>query len=387
MKLGVVKETFLGERRVAVIPQNVANLKKLGLDVVVQSGAGLGAFISDGDYKKAGAEVVSSREEVLRNADIVCYVRGPGADKNNLSDLNVIKKGATLIGMMEPLANPDIIQKVAESGIIAFALELMPRITRAQSMDVLSSMATIAGYRAVIVAADIYSKIFPMMMTAAGTLFPAKVFIIGAGVAGLQAIAVAKKLGASVEAYDVRPEVKEQVQSLGAKFIELGLEIEEVSDKSGYAKAMSEEFYKKQREVMLKVIEASNIVITTASVPGKKAPVLVTEEMVKRMKPGSVVVDLAAEKGGNCELTRPGEIVDYNGVKIVGLVNAPSDVPVHASQMYSNNIKNFLQIIVKDGQLRIDTSDEIVKGTLVTQNGEIISDIVKQALTKSQGRF
>jgi NAD(P) transhydrogenase subunit alpha len=295
----------------------------------------------------------------------------------------VIKKGAIIVGMMDPLSNPDIIQKVAKSGVTAFALEMMPRVTRAQSMDVLSSMATIAGYRAVIVAADIFSRIFPMLMTAAGTLLPAKVFIIGAGVAGLQAITVAKRLGASVEAYDVRPEVKEQVQSCGAKFIEFGLETKEASEKSGYAKAMSEEFYKKQREMMLKVIESSDIVITTAAVPGKKAPVLVTKEMVERMRPGSVVIDLAAEGGGNCELTSPGEITDHKGVKIVGLVNAPSNIPAHASQMYSNNIKNFLKIIVKDGQLNIDTADEIVKGTLVTQNSEIVNDMVKKVLAKS----
>jgi NAD(P) transhydrogenase subunit alpha len=383
MKIGIVKETFPGERRVAIVPQNVADLKKLGLDVVIESGAGSGAFISDNDYKKAGAEVVSKREEILKNVDIVCYVRGPGADKNNLNDLNVTKKGATIVGMMDPLSNPDIIQKVAKSGVTAFALEMMPRVTRAQSMDVLSSMATIAGYRAVIVAADIFSRIFPMLMTAAGTLLPAKVFIIGAGVAGLQAITVAKRLGASVEAYDVRPEVKEQVQSCGAKFIEFGLETKEASEKSGYAKAMSEEFYKKQREMMLKVIESSDIVITTAAVPGKKAPVLVTKEMVERMRPGSVVIDLAAEGGGNCELTSPGEITDHKGVKIVGLVNAPSNIPAHASQMYSNNIKNFLKIIVKDGQLNIDTADEIVKGTLVTQNSEIVNDMVKKVLAKS----
>jgi len=383
MKIGIVKETFPGERRVAIVPQNVADLKKLGLDVVIEGGAGSGAFISDADYKKAGAEVVSKREEILKNVDIVCYVRGPGADKNNLKDLNVIKKGATIVGMMDPLANPDIIQKVAKSGVTAFALELMPRVTRAQSMDVLSSMATIAGYRAVIVAADIFSRIFPMLMTAAGTLLPAKVFIIGAGVAGLQAITVAKRLGATVEAYDVRPEVKEQVQSCGAKFIEFGLETKESSEKSGYAKAMSEDFYKKQREMMLKVIESSDIVVTTAAVPGKKAPVLVTKEMVERMRPGSVVIDLAAEGGGNCEITSPGEIIDHKGVKIVGLVNAPSNIPAHASQMYSNNIKNFLKIIVKDGRLNIDAADEIVKGTLVTQNSEIINDMVKKALAKS----
>jgi len=383
MKLGVVKETFPGERRVAIVPQNFVDFKKLGLDVFIECGAGSGAFISDNDYKKAGAEVVSSREEILRNADIVCYVRGPGADKNNLNDLNVLKKGATIVGMMDPLANPDIIQKVAKSGVTAFALELMPRVTRAQGMDVLSSMATIAGYRTVIVAAYIFSRIFPMLMTAAGTLLPARVFIIGAGVAGLQAITVAKRLGACVEAYDVRPEVKEQVQSCGARFIELGIETKEASEKSGYAKAMSEEFYKKQREMMFKVIESSDIVITTALVLGKKAPVLVTKEMVERMKPGSVVIDLAAERGGNCELTSPGEIVDYKGVKIVGLINTPSDIPIHASLMYSNNIKNFLKIIIKDGQLYIDKSDEIVTGTLVTQNGEIISEMVKKALVKT----
>ena len=383
MKLGVVKETFPGERRVAIVPQNFVDFKKLGLDVFIECGAGSGAFISDNDYKKAGAEVVSSREEILRNADIVCYVRGPGADKNNLNDLNVLKKGATIVGMMDPLANPDIIQKVAKSGVTAFALELMPRVTRAQGMDVLSSMATIAGYRTVIVAAYIFSRIFPMLMTAAGTLLPARVFIIGAGVAGLQAITVAKRLGACVEAYDVRPEVKEQVQSCGARFIELGIETKEASEKSGYAKAMSEEFYKKQREMMFKVIESSDIVITTALVLGKKAPVLVTKEMVERMKPGSVVIDLAAERGGNCELTSPGEIVDYKGVKIVGLINTPSDIPIHASLMYSNNIKNFLKIIIKDGQLYIDKSDEIVTGTLVTQNGEIISEMVKKALAKT----
>jgi NAD(P) transhydrogenase subunit alpha len=247
-------------------------------------------------------------------------------------------------------------------------------------MDVLSSMATIAGYKAVLIAAEHLPKVFPMFMTAAGNLMAAKVFVLGAGVAGLQAIATAKRLGAVVEAYDVRPEVKEQVQSVGGKFIELGLETKEASDKSGYAKAMSEEFYQKQREMMLRVLEYSDVVISTASVPGKKAPVLITKEMVERMKPGSVIVDLAAEKGGNCELTKPGEIYEYNNVKIIGLINLPSTVPVHASQMYANNIKNFLSLLLKDGKINIDVSDEIISSTLVTKDGEIVNQLVKKAL-------
>ncbi len=378
MRLGVVKETFPGERRVSIIPQVVPALIKMGFEVIVESGAGLGAYYSDEDYKNSGA-IVGDRDEVL-NSDVITYVRAPGADKNNLPDLDKIKSGSVIIGMTEPLANPEVAKVVAGKGIISFSLELIPRITRAQSMDVLSSMATIAGYKAVLVAAEHLPKVFPMFMTAAGNLMAAKVFVLGAGVAGLQAIATAKRLGAVVEAYDVRPEVKEQVQSVGGKFIELGLETKDASDKSGYAKAMSEEFYQKQREMMLKVLEYSDVVISTASVPGKKAPVLITKEMVERMKPGSVIVDLAAEKGGNCELTKPGEIYEYNNVKIIGLINLPSTVPVHASQMYANNVKNFLSLLVKDGKINIDVSDEIISSTLVTKDGEIVNQLVRKAL-------
>jgi len=378
MRLGIMKETFPGERRVSIIPQVVPALIKMGFEAVVESGAGLEAYYSDEDYKNAGASI-GSRNEAL-NSDVITYVRAPGADRNNLSDLEKIKSGSIIVGMTEPLANPEVAKTIASKGITSFSLELMPRITRAQSMDVLSSMATIAGYKAVLIAAEHLPKVFPMFMTAAGNLMAAKVFVLGVGVAGLQAIATAKRLGAVVEAYDVRPEVKEQVQSVGGKFIELGLETKEASDKSGYAKAMSEEFYQKQREMMLRVLEYSDVVISTASVPGKKAPILITKEMVERMKPGSVIVDLAAEKGGNCELTKPGETYEYNSVKIVGIINLPSTVPVHASQMYSNNIKNFLSLLVKDGKLNINTSDEIISSTLVTKDGEVVNQLVKKAL-------
>ncbi|MEN2998404.1 MAG: Re/Si-specific NAD(P)(+) transhydrogenase subunit alpha [Brevinematia bacterium] len=379
MIIGVMKETFPNERRVSIVPQVVGALKKLGLDVFVEKGAGEGAYCPDEEYEKVGAKT-TTRDEILSSADIITYVRAPGADRNNISDISKMRKGTVVIGLTEPLANPEVAKLFAERGVICFSFELMPRITRAQSMDVLSSMATIAGYKAVLIASELLPKLFPMLMTAAGNLMSAKVFVLGAGVAGLQAIATAKKLGAVVEAYDIRPEVKEEVQSVGGRFIELGLETKEASDKSGYAKAMSEEFYQKQREMMLRVFEYTDVVISTASVPGKKAPVLITKEMVERMKAGSVIVDLAAEKGGNCELTKPGEIYEYKGVKIAGLVNLPSTVPIHASQMYANNVKNFLSTIVKNGTLNIDLNDEIIAGTLVTKDGEIVNPLVKKAL-------
>ncbi|MFN4244702.1 MAG: Re/Si-specific NAD(P)(+) transhydrogenase subunit alpha [Brevinematia bacterium] len=379
MVLGVIKETFPGERRVSIVPQVIPSLKKMGLDIIVEKDAGKGAYIENVDYEREGVKIVN-RDDILNSADIITYVKAPGADTNNISDIEKMRKGTVVIGMTEPLARPEVAKVFADKGIVSFSLELIPRITRAQNMDVLSSMATIAGYKAVIIAAELLSKVFPMFMTAAGNLMAAKVFVLGAGVAGLQAIATAKRLGAVVEAYDVRPEVKEQVQSVGGKFIELGLETKEASDKSGYAKAMSDEFYQKQREMMLRVFEYTDVVISTASVPGKKAPILITKEMVEKMKPGSVIVDLAAEKGGNCELTKPGEIYEYNGVKIAGLINLPSTLPIHASQMYSNNIKNFLSLIVKNGSLNIDIKDEIISSTLVTKDGEIVNPLVKKAL-------
>jgi H+-translocating NAD(P) transhydrogenase subunit alpha len=383
MNLAILKETYPGEKRVSIIPQMVPAFKKMGLTILVESKAGEKSFFTDKDYENAGATVISLRKDILSRADIVAYVRAPGADKNNLSDLEYLKKDAIIVGHTDPLAAPEIAKKIAEHGITSFSLELIPRITRAQSMDVLSSMATIAGYKAVILAANYFGRIFPMFMTAAGTLLPAKVFIVGAGVAGLQAIAIARKLGAQVEAYDVRPAVKEQIQSLGAKFVELPLETKDAQDKGGYAKALDDEILKKQRELMSSVIANSDIIITTASVPGKKAPVLITEDQVKGMKPGSVIIDIAAEKGGNVALTKPGEIVEYNGVKIVGLVNAASEIPTHASQMYSNNIKNFLQLMIdKEGNLNIDLNDEIIKGTLITKNGEIVHQLIKDTLAK-----
>jgi NAD(P) transhydrogenase subunit alpha len=380
MVFGVPKETYPGEKRVAMIPAVLPALKKLGLEVWIESGAGAGAYMSDEDFRQAGAQIASSRQELLAKSDIVAYVRAPGADKNNLGDLAQIKKGAVLLGHTEPFASAEIALQIAKAGLTSFSLELVPRITRAQSMDVLSSMASMAGYRAVLLAATHFGRIFPMYMTAAGTLLPAKVFIVGVGVAGLQAIAVSRKLGAQVEAYDVRAAVKEQVQSLGAKFVELSLDTGDAQDKGGYAKALDEDKIHKQQELMATTVAGADIVITTAAVPGKKSPILITKAMVEGMKPGSVIVDIAAEKGGNVELTRAGETVEHNGVSILGLVNAASDVAIHASQMYANNVKNFLALWVKNGALAIDPTDEIIKATLVTQNGEIVHPQVKAAL-------
>ena len=291
-----------------------------------------------------------------------------------------MRHGQVVIGMADPLGSPEIARELSSRGVIAFALELIPRITRAQSMDVLSSMATIAGYKAVLLAANTLPRMFPLLTTAAGTITPAHVFIVGVGVAGLQAIATARKLGAVVEAYDVRPAVKEQVQSVGAKFVELPLETAQAEDKGGYAKAQDESFYQRQREMMARVIAANDVVITTAVVPGKKAPVLVTAEMVRGMAPGSVIVDLAAERGGNCELTRADQVVVENGVTILGPTNLPSTVPYHASQMYAKNITTFLLHLVKDGAVKADTTDEITRETLITRDGEVVNPKVRQAL-------
>ena len=385
MIVGVPKETLPGERRVALVPMSIRALTRSGVEVLVESGAGMAAGFPDGEYTDKGARVASSRDEVFGSADIVVQVRAYGANlEAGKTDLGLMRQGQTVIGLFEPLTSTDAAREVAELGVTLFAMELIPRITRAQSMDVLSSMATIAGYKAVLLAADHLPKMFPMMMTAAGTIAPAKVFIVGVGVAGLQAIASARRMGAVVEAYDVRPAVKEQVESLGGKFVEMDLDAGESEDAGGYAKALGDEFYRKQRELMTAVVAENDVVITTAAVPGKKAPVLVTAEMVRGMAPGSVIVDLAAERGGNVELTRPGEVVVEHGVTVVGPLNIPSDVPYHASQMYGKNVTTFLAHLVKDGQLQLDTEDEITRETMVAHGGQVVNEKVRQAMGAAQ---
>ncbi len=377
MIIGVPKETFPGERRVALVPQSTKALNKLKVDLVVEAGAGESAGYLDQAYRDAGAEIVNSRDELFNRANIVAMVRAATANpEQGAADIALLREGQCFIAQCDPLWDPAATVSLAERKALVFALELVPRITRAQSMDVLSSMATISGYKAVLLAANHSPQMFPMMTTAAGTLTPARVFIMGAGVAGLQAIASARRLGAVVSAYDVRPDVKEQVQSLGCKFIEMDLQGAE--GEGGYAKEMGEEFYKKQRELMLKIVAESDVVITTAAIPGKKAPVLVTAEMVEAMPAGSVIVDLAAERGGNCELTKANETVVAHGVTIIGPANLPSEVPKHASQMYSNNVTTFLKSIVKDGKLMIDMTDEVVAGTLVTHRGKCVHPKVRE---------
>ncbi len=371
MQIGVPAERFPGERRVALVPASIAALKKAGFDVVIESGAGAEAGFPDSAYQDKGARVAAGRADVFA-AEVVLQVRA--------GDFSSMRAGQVIVGMADPLGSPDTVRAIAASGVTAFALELIPRITRAQSMDVLSSMATIGGYKAVLLAAGTLPRMFPLLTTAAGTITPAHVFIVGVGVAGLQAIATARKLGAVVEAYDVRPAVKEQVQSVGAKFVELPLETAQAEDKGGYAKAQDESFYQRQREMMARVVASNDVVITTAVVPGKKAPVLVTAEMVRGMAPGSVIVDLAAERGGNCELTRPDEVVVERGVTILGPTNLPSTVPYHASQMYAKNITTFLLHLVKEGAVKLDLSDEITRDTLVAQGGEVVNPRVRTAL-------
>lgn len=381
MIVGVPKETYPNERRVALIPHMVPNLTKVGCEVLVEKAAGLSAGYPDDQYVEKGARIVDNREKVFSEAEVILQVRGLAANpKNAAKDLELLRENQVLIGFLEPYSEPKLITATAKKKVVSFAMELIPRITRAQTMDALSSMATIAGYKAVLLVATESPKMFPMLMTAAGTITPAHVFVVGAGVAGLQAIATARKLGAVVQAYDIRPAVKEQVQSLGAKFVELKLETVEAEDKSGYAREMDEEFYRKQREMMLEVVADSDAVITTAAVPGKKAPVLVTEEMVKNMQPGSIILDLAAERGGNCELTQPNEIVEKHGVKILGPTNLAATIPFHASQMYSKNITSFLLLLVKDGKLHLNMEDEIVRDTLLTKDGEIANARVKEIL-------
>lgn len=386
MIVGVPKETYPGERRVAITPGVVAALVKAGLDVVVETGAGAEAGFPDEPYRTQGARVSAGRVDLFAQADVIAQVRGLGANPEaGRNDLELLNEGQTVIGMQEPLTEPAAMLELAKRGVTAFAMELIPRITRAQSMDALSAMATISGYKAALLAADHLPKMFPMLMTAAGTIKPARVFVIGAGVAGLQAIATARRLGAVVEGYDVRPAVREQVESVGARFIELPLEAAEAEAKGGYARAMDAEFYRRQGELMLKVVAASDVVITTAAVPGMRAPVLVTAEMVRAMAPGSVIVDLAAERGGNCALTRAGETVVEGGVTILGPVNLPATIPYHASQMYARNITAFLRHLTKEGRLALDEGDEITRETMVTRDGAIVHPRVRELLQAETG--
>jgi H+-translocating NAD(P) transhydrogenase subunit alpha len=383
MKCGVVKETYPGERRVALVPAVLATLAKAGIACTIESGAGTLAGFPDAAYREAGAAIAGSRGEVFAAADLLVQVRAMGANvEAGITDLGLVRAGQTLVGFCDPLAAPEALQQFASRGATILSMELIPRITRAQSMDALSSMATLAGYKAALLAAAALPKMFPMMMTAAGTLLPARVLVLGVGVAGLQAIATARRLGAVVEAYDVRPEVKEQVQSLGAKFLDLPLATTGAQDTGGYAKAFDESFYQRQRELLTAALARQDVVISTAAVPGRKAPTLVTANMVERMPPGSVIVDLAAERGGNCELTRLGETIVSGGVTILGPDNLPATVPYHASQMYAKNVTSLLLYLVKDGKLQLDPEDDITRETLVARDGKIVHPKVREALER-----
>ena len=379
--IGVPKESYPGERRVALVPLVVPILAKAGHEVVVESGAGINAGYPDALFADKGAKILASRAEVFAAGDIIVQVLCYGSnDVTGEADLALLKNGQILAGFLRPLGTAEVLQKLAATGVTSFAVELMPRTTRAQSMDALSSMGTICGYKAVVLAADALPRILPMMTTAAGTITPGRVFVIGAGVAGLQAIATARRLGAVASAYDMRPAAKEQVQSLGGRFIELPIEAANAQDARGYGVAQDESFYRRQRELLGKVVAESDIVITAAVVPGKKSPILVTEEMVKSMAPGSVVLDLASERGGNCELTEPGKTVMKHGVTIIGRINMASGVPYHASQMYARNLTAFLLHLIKDGKLHLNLQDEIVRDTLLTHGGEIANQRVREIL-------
>ena len=379
MKIAVAKEIEVCERRVALIPDTVAKLVKQGLEVWVEAGAGEQAFFSDADYEAAGAKIISDSAQLWSEADILLKVSPPQTREDGRTEIELLKPESVLISFLNPLGNPVIVQQLANRQITALSMDLIPRSTRAQSMDALSSQASLAGYKAVLIAAAALPKYFPMLTTAAGTIAPAKVFIMGAGVAGLQAIATARRLGAVVEAFDIRPAVKEEVQSLGAKFVEVKLEEETVAA-GGYAKEISEDSKKRTQELVASHVKNSDIVITTAQVPGRQAPRLVTEEMVAQMKPGSVIVDLAAEQGGNCACTEAGKDIVWNGVTIIGPINLPSSMPVHASQLYAKNITSLMQLLIKDKALEINFSDDIVDAACVTHGGEIRNQRVKDAL-------
>ena len=380
MKIGVPKEIIPGETRVALIPDTVAQLTKKGVEVLVESGAGVTASFLDEAYEKAGATVVPDAMTLYSQSDMICKVQRPVAnDALGKNEIDLMKPGSVLVTFFQPLVNHEIVQRLADGKITSFSMDAIPRTTRAQSMDALSSMSTIAGYKSVLIAANSMGRFFPLLMTAAGTVPPARVFILGAGVAGLMAISTARRLGAVVEAFDVRPVVKEQVESLGAKFVEMPIE-ETTETAGGYATQLSEDAHKREVEMLHKHVKDSDVVITTALIPGRPAPVLVTEEMVRDMKPGSVIVDLAAENGGNCELTEPGcDFLKYN-VRILGPLNVPASMPVHASQLYSKNMSNLLALLIKDGQFVLNMDDDIVAGTVITHDGAIVHQGVKAAM-------
>ncbi|MGB3755482.1 MAG: Re/Si-specific NAD(P)(+) transhydrogenase subunit alpha [Rivularia sp. (in: cyanobacteria)] len=379
MRIAVAKEIEASERRVALIPDVVSKLVKQGFEVSIESGAGEKALFNDSDYEAAGATIISDTAKLWGEADILFKVSPPQQREDGSAEIDALKEGSVLIGFLNPLANPSLAEQLAQRKITAFSMEMIPRTTRAQSMDALSSQASIAGYKSVLIAAEALPKYFPMLTTAAGTIAPAKVFVMGAGVAGLQAIATARRLGAMVEAFDIRPAVKEEVQSLGAKFVEVKLE-EETATAGGYAKEISEESKKRTQEAVTERVKNADVVITTAQVPGRKAPRLVTEEMIAQMKPGAVIVDLAADQGGNAAYTEPGGNVVKNGVTIIGPVNLPSSVPVHASQLYSKNLVSLMKLLVKDNALNLDFEDDIVNAACVTHDGEIRNQRVKDAL-------
>ncbi len=379
MRIAVAKEIEVCERRVALNPDTVARLVKQGLEVCVETGAGERSFFSDSAYEAAGAKIISDSATLWQEADVLLKVSPPQERENGGSEVDLLKEGAVLVSFLNPLGNPVVAQQLANRKITALSMEMIPRTTRAQTMDALSSQASLAGYKAVLIAAAALPKYFPMLTTAAGTIAPAKVFIMGAGVAGLQAIATARRLGAVVEAFDIRPAVKEEVQSLGAKFVEVKLEEETVAA-GGYAKEISEASKQRTQEVVAEHVKNADVVITTAQVPGRQAPRLVTEEMVAQMKPGSVIVDLAAEQGGNCACTEPGKDIVWNGVTIIGPINLPSSMPVHASQLYAKNVTSLIQLLIKDKALQVDFGDDIVDAACITHAGEIRNQRVRDAL-------
>jgi proton-translocating NAD(P)+ transhydrogenase subunit alpha len=377
--IGVPKESYPGERRVALVPMVIPSLIKAGFEVLVEANAGVEAGYPDVQFTDKGAKIVPARAEVFEQAEVIVQVLCYGSnDFNGREDLALMRRGQVLVGFLRPLGSIDVAQEIANAGVTSFAVELIPRTTRAQSMDALSSMGTICGYKAVLVSAETLPRIFPMLTTAAGTITPARVLVIGAGVAGLQAIATARRLGAVASAYDLRPAAKEQVQSLGGRFVELPIEAKDAQDARGYGTAQDESFYNRQRELLGRVVQESDVVITAAVIPGKKSPILVTEDMVKGMAPGSVIFDLAAERGGNCELTQTGETIVKHGVTIIGAINLASGVPYHASQMYARNVTAFLTHLFRDGKIQLDLNDEIIRETLLTREGEVVNQRVRE---------